>query len=480
MSLNRKMKTSTDIPLVLGGDAMASPALGYGRDALVGGSIRIPITDTAYGATFGGEIKDSDREYAALREPIGHFTVHFVAKDVLDNWFEVDDPETKDKKDPELNLKIQKLLKQVNAKKVLTEALEYERTYGYSLIVGQFNDASTQMDLAEPLKEDAQLLKIVAYPRTKVTSIKKDRNINSVRFGKPEIYYINRGTGYDEGSYTVARMKVHYTRVIRMQTRTGAVSALDAIWDDLTTYRNERWALGQTLWRYGSGYPILKLTGFEPAQLRAFNEAGMFSNLMSRTHGLINEDMEFDFKGAMGSALDPAPYTKPVVESMAIGTRVPEPILRGAQAGALTGSEVNEREYFKLISTVQSDVEPDIKQLITWVLVGSEDAELSGLTDFDLEWLGGVELGDLAKAQIEYLKEQTNSMRLQYMTPDEVRKLNEIETELPDGEGAKLKGAQVPQLPFGMETELPGMPDNIQVTTAAGETFLVRKLKQLE
>ena len=200
---------------------------------------------------------------------------------------------------------------------------------------------------------------------------------------------------------------------------------------------------------------------------------------MSRTHGLINEDMEFKFEGALGAALNPAPYVTPVLESMAIGTRIPEPILRGAQAGALTGSEVNEREYFKLISTVQSDVEPDIRQLIKWLLLGVDDEELTGLEEFDFVWMGGVELGDLAKAQIDLVKEQANQIRLQYMKVNEVRSLNEIEGELSEEEVAQLKGTITPQLPFGMETEVPGLPDLIQVTTPTGETFLVRKLKKL-
>ena len=185
MSLNRKLKNESDVPIALGGDLMKSPAMGFTGDALVGGSIRIPITASEYGATFGGEISDTDREYAALREPIGHFTVYFVAKDVFDNWFEIDDPATEDEKDPELDKKIQTLLKQVNAKKVLTEALEYERTYGYSLIVGQFNDAESQTDLSQPLTAGSELLKIVAYSKKQVTSIKKDKDINSNRFGKP-------------------------------------------------------------------------------------------------------------------------------------------------------------------------------------------------------------------------------------------------------------------------------------------------------
>lgn len=475
LSLNEKSLTP-EIPMALGGDVMGSPALGF--DTLTGGSIRIPSTDTRYGATWGGEITPSDLEYANRREPIGHFTTAFIAKDVFDNWFELDDPKTKDKKDPELDLKVQKLLIALKAKKVLTEALEYERTFGYSLIVGKFDDAtaqgkiSAQQMLTKPLTANSKLLKIVAYSKKQVTSTGKEKKINSDRFGQPVEYRLNRGPGHK-------RLRVHYTRVIRIETRTGGVSALDAIWNDITAFSNIRWGLAQFLWRMGSPFMELKLHGYKPQQLRELRDSNIFGDLMTRTYILTNETMDVNIVGAAGAAINPEPYTKTIMESMSAGTRIPEPSFRGAQAGALTGSEVNEREYFKLISTVQSDVEDDVRQLITWACMSSEDEELKNLKDYLITWLGGVELGDLKKAQIELIKEQANQIRLQYMKVNEVRKLNEIKEELSDEEVAQLKGQVTPQLPFGMETELPGLEGNIQVTTATGETFLVKKLKEL-
>ncbi|MEM3161537.1 MAG: hypothetical protein QW056_00920 [Candidatus Bathyarchaeia archaeon] len=59
-----------------------------------------------------------------------------------------------------------------------------------------------------------------------------------------------------------------------------------------------------------------------------------------------------------GRALDPEPYYTPIMENTSVGTSIPMAVLRKVQAGALAGSEVNQREYLKHISVCQSRYEP--------------------------------------------------------------------------------------------------------------------------
>lgn len=423
---------------------------------VAGGSIRIPVVSSQYGAAFGETISDIDREWAANREPIGHFLVFKMAKDALKNWFRLDDPETEDK-DPDVDRKIQGRLTDLKIQPELRKALEWERLFGWSLIVGRFDDASSEADLTKELSASATLKEIVAYHKNKVTSTEKDRNQDSDRFGEVTEYRINRGSGY-------RRLRVHWTRVIRLSTRTGEKSILDSVYDDLSTYRNERWGLGQTLWRYGSGFPKITIPGYSVEQLTALKNSGKLANLMSRSFVLINDQMKFEFIGAQGTTLNPAPYVKPVLESIAAGSGVPEPILRGAQAGALTGSEVNERTYWGVIATIQRDLEPFIRALIDWAFQGNPKADVDEsvfrkvkdlvgqawdrvkkalnqkeAVNYEFVWLSGFEVDEETKARTDLYIEQSNRIRLDYMKVDEVRVKNELE-ELKDENGESIPG----------------------------------------
>ena len=390
------------------------------------GSIRIPQASVSGGAGFGDSITDDDREWAVNREPVAYRVTYMVADDVFDKWFTVDDPETEGG-DPDMDRKIQKALRGLEAQSILSDALALERTYGWSLILGAFSDAQSTTDLSKELKEGSELTDLAVYPKTRVTSIERDRDPESERFGEPVTYNVDRGSG--------KRLRVHHTRTIHVQTRPTGLSVLDPVWDDLTNLRNIRWGMGQTIYRYGSGFPVLTLNGKTLEQIQAYVESGYFSNLMSRTYLLKNESMDIDFKGVQGSALNPEPYYKAILENLSAGTGIPEALLRGAQAGALTGSEVNEREYFKVISSIQSKVEPIVRQLITWILPQATGE----VVDFEVNWRGGFEPSEKDKAATELMHQQARELETRYKTLDEVR-MSEGLKELPSGLGTAVLG----------------------------------------
>jgi hypothetical protein len=424
--------------IILSQDALAKIAVDQG------GNIRIPQASTAGGAGFGDVITDSDREWAVTREPVAYRVTYMVADDVFDKWFSVDDPKTEGG-DPDLDRKVQKVLRKLEAQSVLANALALERTYGWSLIIGAFSDAHSTQDLAEELREGSELTDLAVYPKIKVTSIERDKDLESERFGEPVIYNVDRGSG--------RRLRIHYTRVIHVQTRPTGLSVLDPIWDDLTCLRNIRWGMSQTIYRIGSGFPVITLTGKTLEQIQAYAEAGYFTNLMSRTFLLKNESIDIEFKGAQGAALNPEPYYTPLLENISAGTGIPVAILRGAQAGALIGSEVNEREYFKVISSQHGKVEPPVRQLIDWVMPQSE----ADIKDYEVNWLGGVELSEKDKAATELMHQQARQIETSYKTLDEVRQTEGLQ-DLPEQQGAIVLGISKAQpqaaAPFGGEINM--------------------------
>jgi hypothetical protein len=134
------------------------------------------------------------------------------------------------------------------------------------------------------------------------------------------------------------------------------------------------------------------------------------------------------------------------MENISAGSGVPMAILRGAQAGELAGSEVNEREYFKLISDAQSRYEPGIRALID-ALIACGQVKTS-VKDYRIVWLGGFELSEKDKAVVELNLAQAREKKQGWMTIDEIRAEQGLQ-QLPNGEGKVVLGVKrAEQQPF--------------------------------
>ena len=125
------------------------------------------------GAGFGEDITDIDREWAASREPVAYRFTFTVAQDMFDNWFTIDDPATEGA-DPDLDGKVQAVLRLLDAKRIFITATAYERIHGYSLIVGGFDDAATVEDLKKPRRKGASLTHLQVYSKPQVYFVEKD------------------------------------------------------------------------------------------------------------------------------------------------------------------------------------------------------------------------------------------------------------------------------------------------------------------
>jgi hypothetical protein len=201
--------------------------------------------------------------------------------------------------------------------------------------------------------------------------------------------------------------------------------------------------MGQTMYRYGHGFPDLTFTGAEKSDIDDWVEEGSFENLSARTYFAHNENQTIEFKGTAGVALDPTKYYLPIMENISAGSAIPLAILRGVQAGTLTGSEVNQQEYFALIGDEETYYETGIRQLINAVQQTDEP--------FNFKWMGGFQLDDLKQAQIDQVKAQTLQVKGDWMTRNELRKLMDPTlkplTKEQGGEELLSKAAQNPWAP---------------------------------
>jgi len=400
-------------------------------------SIMIPRAPTRLGAGFGEKITDSDITFAVKREPVAHRIVFTVAHDIYDNWFEVEPMEGEKEEKERFNEAVQKALFQLNAKDIFTQAAVYERAYGWSIILLGYQDKGET--LKSPVLNPEKIVDLEAYGPPQVTKVEVDKDKDSPRFGEPEIYMVMRS-----GSESV---EVHHSRVIHFATRKleagyKGINVLEPVWDDLTNLRNIRWGMGQTMYRYGSGFPVITIEGAGKEELEEWSRT--WGPLTARTSMFKNEKQDIEFKGLAGRALDPEPYYTPIMENISAGTSIPMAILRGAQAGQLAGSEVNEREYFKLVSDCQSRYEPGVRHLIDELIkIGQIETKVK---DYRINWKGAFEINPRDQAATELDKNRGLMLKTNWMTVNEVRKLEGLEP-IPEADVvlglSKIQGGQM-------------------------------------
>jgi hypothetical protein len=177
------------------------------------------------------------------------------------------------------------------------------------------------------------------------------------------------------------------------------------------------------MYRYGSGFPVVTIEGAGKEELEEWSRT--WGPLTARTSMFKNEKQEIEFKGLAGRALDPEPYYTPIMENISAGTSIPMAILRGAQAGQLAGSEVNEREYFKLISDCQSRYEPGIRHLIDELIrIGQIQATVK---DYKINWIGAFEINPRDQAATELDKTRSLMLKTNWLTINEIRELEGLD-----------------------------------------------------
>ena len=400
-----------------------------------GSSLLIPRSGTGGGCEYGAAITNDLRTFAITREPIAHRVVFTVAHDIFDNWFTLKlEGDEKGEKSKVFDKQIQTELTRLKAKEELTRMSVFERAYQYGILVLGYEQSGDKFQLSEEVENPTSLRYIKAYGPTQITRVDEVKDRDDPRYGLPLIYNIKRSG--------IANLKVHYSRVIHFATRLidhdwKGLSVLDPIWDDLTTIRNICWGMGQTMYRYGSGFPDITFTGAEQEDIQDWIDAGGLDNWNARTGFVHNENQTFEFKGPEGHALNPVNFYLPPMERISCGTGIPLAILRGVQAGALTGSEVNQQEYYGLISDEQSGYESGIHKLINIIqslTKSDKPTKTDQEVEFQFEWQSGFELDEKKKAEIEQLQIQTLVAKAQFMTRNELRKemnpnLNDLSAE---------------------------------------------------
>jgi len=380
---------------------------------------------------FSSPINMNEIVFAARREPVGKRVVVDVAFDVMAKGFKVE--EEAEKPNPEWTRQVSLALDELDTKAKLRELVLFERLYGWATLGLSYVDYGD--DPGKPVQDPKRIVSLTVFSdhNCSVQSSDVEKDAESERAGLPNLYTVKIGS---------QQKKINWTRMIHYASRLmghpwRGVPVLEVLYSDLTAYRNAREAIVHSIKTHAAGFADITLKGKKSQrQLDNFDKNNDLTNLDSRSKFVHGSDSKVDWIGAKSKALDPEPYANISLESLSCGSRIPVSHLRGATAGTLAGSEVNDREYWGGIGMQQSLLERVVWDLIDRLM---DVGRIDRVVDYNLVWPSGFELSDQTVSEIALRDAQTRKLKLEWMTVDEVRDEQGLDP-LPEGAGKVVLG----------------------------------------
>lgn len=230
----------------------------------------------------------------------------------------------------------------------------FNRAYitGYSLIYLGFNDEGNYDD-PYTSKQVPDYLQVI--PQSWIaTDIMDPEN---KRPGKYEIYKKDGGTFW-----------IDQTRVVRVQLRADSKSMLLPAYRSLFVADNVLWSTGQGIFRQAAGLTHLQITnpgkvevdGKTVTEVQAIKSKGILSNINAETSYVSDDRHNFKVHGVTGNMAKPMEYWQIALQSAAMSLNVPWQLILGGNAGVVTGSEINQKDYYAMIQDYRENAHNDV------------------------------------------------------------------------------------------------------------------------
>jgi len=233
---------------------------------------------------------------------------------------------------------------ELDLKSVLKTAAKYAYRDGYSLVYLKFTDKGNYID-AVTQKQVPEGLEVI--PKSWVISTIDDYNVD----GERQNYYEIR---QKQGTPSI---KIHESRIMRVYFRDDKQSMFLPAWRSLWMSDLTMWNVGQAYFRTAGGmyHLVLKNKGRAAQKsVKKVTEDSNMKKLDSSTLFVSGEDKELKNVGINGGFPDPQKSYEIPLMTAATGLKIPWQLLVGTNAGAVTGSETNIKEYFSSVQNFRT------------------------------------------------------------------------------------------------------------------------------
>ncbi|WP_204121118.1 anti-CBASS protein Acb1 family protein [Levilactobacillus sp. 244-2] len=333
--------------------------------------------------------------------------------------------------DNSLAAKYEARLNELNAQKRFKDLYRYSRLYRAGYIAISTTE-SWNYGLEDPLNPD-RLLRIpflTAFSSKKVNETKFDDDVFSPTYGQALSYQINNGTADVQGSNYYGVQQVDKSRLLRQQElrfedETEGISLLETIYDILMTMDTGLYSVGEILYDYV--FKVFKSPSVDDTSPDKLLQVGAAASSKFRTEStaLISDKDELTKEstnvGGIDSLLDF------LWEYLSGAARMPKSVLKGQEAGTLTGAQYDVMNYYSRIASDQENkMRPQLEYLLKLLMRASD--ECGGSLDPDtVNW--SIEFNPLwsvdsqTDSQIRLANAQADQIYIQngVQGPEEVR-----------------------------------------------------------
>lgn len=260
------------------------------------------------------------------------------------------------------NDSVDKIIKDLKIVEIVKSARLNAQISGFCPVYMDFGDVNSIEDYAKPINDNSVAQSFFVIP---VAWLEKDIYVNGTKYDHYSVYRADGST-----------FKIHESRIYRAKIDDEEISKIEPAYNALQVLDNVLWGTGQTMFRTGTGFPVLAIENSEEivdyqgtkiTRAQFYKKAGILKDMNTETGFVIDKRDEFEFVGAEGKAIKPIEYWDIALQAASIALDTPIDILKGVSAGAVTGSETNLRDYLAdLTGKQKTEIQPMMNDLIVY------------------------------------------------------------------------------------------------------------------
>lgn len=309
--------------------------------------------------------------------------IDIPAEDMTRNWF------TLRMKDEQLARDIMSKLADLKAKKAFKDMITYERLRGDGFIsLGVTQASKFELNDELDMKKLYSVDYLHAFSSMKVNEFLINEDVFDIKYGQLEELKINRASRHGLQTQTT-ESSVHVSRLLHSQTRRmegefQGPSLLEPLYDILTVFDTSVWSVGQIL--HDFTFKVYKSKDIENLTSQDKQQLSMIMDYMFRTEALAMIGADEDLTKQSTSVAGIDSLLDFVWDLLAGAARMPKTVIKGQEAGTITGAQYDVMNYYsRIVADQESEMKPHLEKLIRMLMLSEK--ELGGRIDPEsLEW----------------------------------------------------------------------------------------------
>lgn len=363
------------------------------------------------GEAFGFQrtIGTTELDYLERREPFARTIVLKPAADTWREWFDIQSPNAK------FVTEANQLLDKVVAWHKFKAADVAMRRQGTSFLYLGLNGEPSDAEQPAP-ERPTELSYLRVINREDIKQLHFVTDPQSPNYGELEAITIqsraptiSSGPETPTATYTTTQRRIHASRLkhfiedISRRDPWGTPN-LEVVYDDLQMLKNLKWAAAEAAFRLVVPPIVVEFPEIPSQGLKeeADQQMAQFQTGV-RQHFTLSGGLKVSVLGGSNQIANSEWLYRILVESLASGAEMPERILRGSQAGALSSSETDERGYYAAIRSRQENwAEPLLRDLLQRL----QEWGLLPAAEFEIKWRPLFPANEEQQARVQLVRAQ--------------------------------------------------------------------------